>query len=46
MIAHYANKALEERNEIIDAYRIYAPKYNQRAIQVLSEFLEYPLKVA
>lgn len=42
-IARFANQALEEREQIIDAYRAYAPLYNQRALQALSDFLEYPM---
>jgi hypothetical protein len=42
-IAQHANQALSERAEIINAYKAYAPEYNQRALQALSDFLEYPL---
>lgn len=43
-IANTARKALEERREIIDAYQNYAPEYNQRALQALAEFLEFPVE--
>jgi len=42
-IAGYARRALEERAAIIEAYRQYAPGYNQRAQACLEEFLEMPL---
>jgi hypothetical protein len=43
-IAEYANRALEERAEIIEAYRAYAPGYNQRAFDALESFLEMPIR--
>ncbi len=39
-IAEYARQALTRRNEIIEAYRNYAPAYNARAQASLAEFLE------
>jgi len=43
-IAQYAERALNERDEIIEAYKKYAPSYNERAIKSLEEFLEMPLQ--
>jgi len=40
VIAEHAVRALEERDEIIQAYKEYAPGYNERALQTLAEFLE------
>lgn len=45
-IARYTVRALEERDEIIRAYCSYAPAYNQRALQALSDFLEHPIRPA
>ncbi len=42
-IAQYTKRSLEERDEIISAYRDYAPVYNQRALEALANFLEYPI---
>lgn len=42
-IADSANQALAERDAIIAAYRAYAPEYNRRAYQALSDFLEFPM---
>lgn len=44
VIAEKANLALQERDEIIRAYRDYAPEYNRRASQALSDFLEFPVE--
>jgi hypothetical protein len=46
VIARRAIQALQERDEIIRAYTSYAPEYNRRALKVLSEFLEYPMRTA
>ena len=43
VIARQASQAIQERAEIIQVYQAYAPEYNQRAFQMLSEFLEYPM---
>lgn len=40
LIAAYMQRALEERDEIIAAYIKYAPGHNQRARELLAEFLE------
>ena len=40
IIAQYIKKALEERNQIVEAYIRYAPDYNRRARQSLCDFLE------
>lgn len=40
VIAERAERALTERDQIIEAYREYAPSYNRRARQTLVEFLE------
>ena len=40
LIAAYIQQALEERDEIIRAYIEYAPGYNQRAQELLANFLE------
>ena len=40
IIAQYIQKALEERNQIVEAYIRYAPNYNRRARQSLCDFLE------
>jgi hypothetical protein len=40
VIARYANRAIEERATIIQAYRQYAPEYNRRALSGLAEFLD------
>jgi hypothetical protein len=45
-IAESVRCALEERSEIIQAYREYAPGYNRRALQGLSAFLEHPLEIS
>ncbi len=42
IIAQFIQKALEERNEIVEAYIRYAPDYNRRARQSLCDFLEIP----
>jgi hypothetical protein len=42
-IARYIQQALNERDQIIRAYVAYAPDYNRRAFQMLSDFLEYPM---
>ncbi len=42
-IANFIRRALEERTEIIDAYRAYAPGYNQRAGEALETFLGMPV---
>jgi len=42
-IAHYIEKALAERDEIINCYRAYAPGYNERVGKVLADFLEFPI---
>ena len=44
VIAEKANLVLNERNQVIEAYREYAPEYNQRALKALSDFLEFPIK--
>jgi hypothetical protein len=46
VIAERVQCALEERNEIIQAYREYAPDYNRRAFQALSEFLGFPIEIS
>lgn len=43
VIAEKVNLTLAERSQVIEAYRVYAPDYNHRAFQALSEFLEYPM---
>ena len=40
IISQYIQKALEERNEIVEAYIRYAADYNQRAQQSLCDFME------
>jgi len=40
VIASQAIKVIEERDEIIQAYRTYAPVYNQLAKETLNRFLE------
>jgi hypothetical protein len=45
-IAESVRCALGERSEIIQAYREYAPGYNRRAFQALSEFLEHPIEIS
>lgn len=45
-IAQAARRALDERERIIAEYRQYAPQYNQRALQTLSDFLERPIRVS
>ena len=40
VIARYIEQALEERSTIVEAYRAYAPTYNERARQSLRDFLE------
>jgi len=40
IIAEYARRAIVERDQIIQAYREYAPEYNARAADTLAEFLE------
>lgn len=42
-IGNLIAQALEERTEIIEAYRAYAPGYNQRAADSLAKFLEMPI---
>jgi len=42
-IGNLIAQALEERTEIIEAYRAYAPGYNQRAGDSLARFLEMPI---
>lgn len=44
VIAEKANLVLSERDRVIEAYRKYAPEYNQRALKILSEFLEHPMQ--
>jgi hypothetical protein len=44
-IAQKAIQALEERDRIIHSYAEYAPMYNRKAIQSISEFLEYPVEL-
>jgi hypothetical protein len=44
-IAGSANQALAEREDIIQAYQEYAPAYNQKALQALAEFLEFPVDI-
>jgi hypothetical protein len=41
-IAEKANLVLEERGQVIQAYREYAPGYNRRALEALADFLEFP----
>jgi hypothetical protein len=43
VIAEKANLVLGEREQVIEAYRAYAPGYNQQARQALADFLEFPL---
>jgi len=40
VIAEHTFRALAERDKIIEAYKEYAPGYNERAQQALAEFLE------
>lgn len=40
IIAEFIQRGLEERDEIVSAYSSYAPHYNQRAIESLTDFLE------
>jgi hypothetical protein len=42
-IAEKANLALVERSQVIQAYQLYAPEYNQRARAALAEFVEFPI---
>lgn len=42
IIAQYIERALAEREQIVDAYIRYAPDYNRRAQQSLYDFLEIP----
>ncbi len=39
VIARYARRALEERDEIVTAYRAYLPGYLERSRQTIAEFL-------
>ncbi len=39
VIAQYAKRALDERDEIVRRYMEYAPTYNQRARESVDEFL-------
>ena len=41
VIAEKANLVLAERSKVIDAYRAYAPGYNQRVKRTLENFLEF-----
>jgi hypothetical protein len=41
-ISTFIERALKERTEIVEAYRSYAPGYNQRALDQLDRFLEMP----
>jgi SAM-dependent methyltransferase len=41
VVAEYAMRAMEERDQIIEHYKEYAPNYNQQAHHMLSEFLNY-----
>lgn len=40
VIAFYARRAIEERTEIIEAYRTYASAYNERARRAVRDLLE------
>lgn len=40
LIARYISRALEERDDIVNAYIQYAPDYNRRARRLLADFLE------
>jgi len=42
-ISGLIGQALEERTQIVEAYRAYAPGYNQRAGDSLEQFLEMPI---
>jgi hypothetical protein len=42
IIAHYIRQALAERDDIVAAYRRWAPKYWQRVQDSLAEFLDLP----
>jgi hypothetical protein len=42
IIAHYIRQALAERDDIVAAYRRWAPKYWQRVQESLGEFLDMP----
>jgi hypothetical protein len=46
VIARYIRRALEERDEIIKAYRAYLPRYLDRSRQTLADFLGYRAVVA
>jgi hypothetical protein len=41
-ISKFIERALEERTEIVEAYRAYAPGYNERAAAALEAFLGMP----
>jgi len=43
LIAHYMQRALEERSDIIAAYKKFAPDYNRLAMQSLADFVELDL---
>jgi hypothetical protein len=42
VIAHYIRQALSERDEIVAAYRRWAPKYWQRSQESVAAFLDLP----
>lgn len=46
VIAARAVQAIAERDQIVEAYREYAPDYNRRARTALSNFLEFPMDEA
>ena len=39
VIAEYTRRALDERTELVDAYRSWAPTYNRRARAAVRSFL-------
>jgi hypothetical protein len=41
VVAEYAKWAIEEREQIVQHYKDYAPNYNQQAHHMLYEFLNY-----
>jgi hypothetical protein len=43
LIAHYMQRALEERSDIIAAYKKFAPDYKRLAMQSLADFVELDL---
>jgi hypothetical protein len=45
IIAHYIRQALTERDDIVAAYRRWAPKYWQRVQDSVADFLDLPSAV-